>query len=112
VAVNCSWLSAVIEMGMDCTSAPPSFDDVTVTVSTDVRGAGEACASCSGATSFFASSRIIATELAPWRWIEKPVPIRMLSNADAGENSPFAPLVRAPRTSSGEYISSTWVCLA
>src|SRR6185437_345173 len=27
VAVSCSWLSAVIAMGMLCTSAPPSVDD-------------------------------------------------------------------------------------
>ena len=44
VAVNCSCESAVIEIGMFCTS-PPIFDDVTVTVSsarTDATGADAA----------------------------------------------------------------------
>ena len=51
VAVNCSCDSAVIEIGMFCTS-PPIFDDVTVTVSSAVpTGAGaEAAILLSGTT--------------------------------------------------------------
>src|SRR5580692_2740641 len=99
VAVNCSWDSAVIEIGMFCTS-PPIFDDVTVTVSSEA-GAAWAAASwmlLAASCAFSLRSedaRKMTTVLPEWCTIN-PVPESNWVRARSGDISPETPLVRVP----------------
>src|SRR5690242_5259968 len=99
---------------MLCTSAPPSFDDVTVTVSTEARGAAVAWAS------WMAGTDCVSADECCWRTISmtpeglrlgmKPVPRRMRHNASGEDRLPFAPDDRIPRTASFETTSGTPDC--
>ncbi len=111
VSVNCSCESAVIAIGTDCTSAPPSFDDVTVTVST-AACTGVACATSISGWFSERSSGTIVIPAVEWRRTTNPVPVKMRASASSEENSPFAPFVEIPRTASPDTINGTPVCFA
>src|SRR5580692_6869338 len=112
VAVNCSCDSAVIEIGIFCTS-PPILEDVTVTVSSDALDATGAVAAATSTLSIrgidACSLRTIAIE-SPTFFTAKPVPDRIFIKAASADISPDAPRLRAPSSSCAEIATGTPDC--